>query len=86
MLNLCIRKARRGQGLARRLLAHLIDAARDHRADSLFLEVRSSNRAACGLYEGMGFNEVGIRPAYYPGNEGPEDALIMALALVNPLI
>ena len=81
LLNLCIRNELRNRGIARRLLAHLIDIAREYDADSMFLEVRPSNHAACRLYRHMGFNEVGIRPAYYPGKEGPEDALILGLAL-----
>jgi hypothetical protein len=45
--------------------------------------VRPTNRAALGLYEAMGFNEVGVRRGYYPGRDGREDALILARCLGN---
>lgn len=81
LLNLCIPKEKRHRGFARRLLAHLVNTARERNAETMFLEVRPSNLAACRLYQHVGFNEVGTRPAYYPGSKGPEDALIMALTL-----
>ena len=36
----------------------------------LFLEVRPSNTAALALYESLGFNQLGLRPRYYPGPKG----------------
>ena len=81
LLNLCIRRKYRAQGLGRWLLGHLIDVAGRHNADSMFLEVRPSNRAALRLYQRMGFNEVGVRKGYYPGKNGPDDAIILGLAL-----
>uniref|UniRef100_A0A450VGB1 [Ribosomal protein bS18]-alanine N-acetyltransferase n=1 Tax=Candidatus Kentrum eta TaxID=2126337 RepID=A0A450VGB1_9GAMM len=85
LLNLCIRQEERNQSLARRLLIGLIDMARERRADVMFLEVRPSNRAARALYGRVGFNEVGVRPGYYPveedGKKGWEDALILGLTL-----
>jgi len=85
LLNLCIREDYRNQGLGHRLLTYLIDIARKHNADSMFLEVRPSNHAALELYRQLGFNEVGIRPAYYPGKNGPDDAIILGLFLKPPL-
>ncbi len=81
ILNLCVRTSGRGQGLGRALLSHLLDVAREHRADTVLLEVRPTNRAALGLYAAMGFNEVGVRRGYYPGRDGREDALILAICL-----
>lgn len=81
ILNLCVRACGRGQGLGRALLSHLLDVAREHRADTALLEVRPTNRAALGLYLAMGFNEVGVRRGYYPGRDGREDALILATYL-----
>ena len=81
ILNICIDPDRQGQGLGRRLLRHLIAEAGRQSADTLFLEVRSSNQAAFALYDSAGFNEIGQRRGYYPAKEGREDALVLALAL-----
>ena len=81
ILNICISRARRRCGYGRRLLDRLIDLARWHRTDSVFLEVRPSNHAALKIYEEVGFQIVGRRPNYYPGVRNREDALIMALGL-----
>jgi ribosomal-protein-alanine N-acetyltransferase len=70
---LTVDPARRRQGIASRLLVALLRAARGLGATSATLEVRAGNRPAQRLYAGFGFRPVGIRPAYYDG----EDALIM---------
>lgn len=81
ILTLCVKKEYQGQGLGKMLLQHLIDVAKDHKAEVLLLEVRPSNVTAVHLYHKYGFNEVGTRQGYYPAKEGREDALIMALDL-----
>jgi ribosomal-protein-alanine N-acetyltransferase len=81
ILNLCVRPDLQRQGLGRTLLERLLGIARGHRADTAFLEVRPSNRAAICLYLAMGFNQVGVRRAYYPARGGREDALILARSL-----
>lgn len=81
ILTLCVKKEYQGQGLGKILLQHLIDVAKDHKAEVLLLEVRPSNTTAVHLYHKYGFNEVGTRQGYYPAKEGREDALIMALDL-----
>ena len=81
LLNLCIADVHQRQGHARRLLARLIDLARWHHAERMFLEVRPSNPRALDLYLSFGFSEVGRRPGYYPARQGREDAIVMALQL-----
>lgn len=81
LLNLTIASEWQRQGMGRRLLEHLIGVARKYCADTLFLEVRPSNRTACRLYESAGFNEMGRRRGYYPAGAGREDAVLMGLAL-----
>lgn len=81
LLNLCIDKPWQGQGYALRLLRLAMQSARQQQAIELFLEVRPSNRAAIRLYEGMGFNEIGLRPNYYNAKHGREDAIVMAFNL-----
>lgn len=77
LLNLTIAPMWRRHGLGRDLLEHCMARARDHRAESLFLEVRISNTAAIALYRSSGFVDLAVRRAYYPARSGREDALIM---------
>lgn len=81
VLNLCVAPHTQGKGYGRTMLGHLIEVARDHRAESMFLEVRPSNENALKLYRLMGFNEIGTRKDYYPARNGREDALVMARIL-----
>jgi ribosomal-protein-alanine N-acetyltransferase len=62
----------------------LLDLARWHRAERVFLEVRPSNPLAHAMYERAGFNEIGRRPGYYPSRRGREDAIVMAMELLPP--
>lgn len=82
VLNIAVDPARRRQGLARLLLAALMEAARGRGADQLFLEVRAGNKPALTLYNDLGFAEVALRRGYYPlPGGGREDAVIMARVL-----
>ncbi len=81
LFNLCVDPAHQGRGHGRYLLEHCLRVARQAGADSIFLEVRPSNTVAIGLYQDLGFQEVGQRKNYYPGPQGREDALILARAL-----
>ena len=81
ILNVCVRPETRGQGYGRALMEKLITLARQIRADTMFLEVRPSNGAARGLYDKLGFNEIGTRQNYYPAEQGREDALLLAKQL-----
>ena len=78
ILNLCIDPCLHRRGLGRFLLDHMLELAADHLAQVMFLEVRPSNLAAQRLYQGAGFNEVGVRRNYYPARVAREDAIIMA--------
>ncbi|MFN3545377.1 MAG: ribosomal protein S18-alanine N-acetyltransferase [Thiobacillus sp.] len=81
LLNLTIAPMWRGHGLGRDLLEHCLAGACDHKADSVFLEVRVSNTAAIALYRSSGFVDLAVRRGYYPAREGREDALIMKKTL-----
>jgi len=82
ILNLCIANDERKQGLGRKFMLHVIDSAKEKKAESVFLEVRPSNQGAVALYESLGFNEIGIRPGYYKAENGTrEDAIMMAYTL-----
>ena len=80
-MNLCIDPQMQNKGYGRRLLAKILECAREHNANCAFLEVRPSNTAAVRLYESEGFNEVGVRRGYYPARHGREDAVVFAKQL-----
>lgn len=81
VLNIAIHPGHQGRGLGRALMQHLLERARGLHAETVFLEVRPSNKTALRLYDSLGFNQAGLRRNYYPSTDGREDALIMALAL-----
>ena len=81
LLNICVHPDWQGRGVGRRLLHRLLRLAAEHQADTVFLEVRVSNRAAIALYRTAGFNEVGLRRDYYPAPTGREDAIVFARTL-----
>lgn len=81
LLNLSIARQVQGRGYGAMLLAFIMDKGREHGALNMFLEVRVSNKVAISLYEKNGFNEMAIRPRYYPAANGREDAMLMGAAL-----
>ena len=83
VLNLCISPEYQGRGFGLALLEFLMDIAREHKAETAFLEVRPSNRYGLRLYRKAGFDEVGLRKNYYPHEDGREDAIILARNLSN---
>ena len=84
VLNVCVAPEAQGEGHGRRLMRRLMDLARWHGAERIFLEVRPSNPRAMQLYHTLGFNEIGRRPNYYPARNGREDAIVKARELLPP--
>ncbi|MBP6902992.1 MAG: ribosomal protein S18-alanine N-acetyltransferase [Burkholderiaceae bacterium] len=81
LLNLTVAPARQHQGHGSALLQRLVARCRERGDEALWLEVRQSNAGARALYRAAGFDEVGLRRAYYPAEQGREDAVVMRLAL-----
>lgn len=54
----------RGRGVGRELLEHLLSVA-DAAPGPVFLEVRTDNEPAVGLYTAHGFETIGVRKRYY---------------------
>ncbi len=81
LLNISVTPSQKGQGLGRHLLEHMMQISREKGGLNMFLEVRPSNVSAITLYESIGFNEMGVRPGYYPANNGRENAVLMGVAL-----
>lgn len=71
----------RRAGLASVLMRHLLRTAHERGTARLFLEMREDNPAR-DFYDGFGFEQVGLRKAYYRGADGNlRNALTFALSL-----
>lgn len=80
IMNLCVSPEAQGSGWGARLLDKIIETAREKKiVDTLLLEVRKSNKPAIALYKKYGFKKIGERKAYYPSENGREDAVMYAL-------
>ncbi len=79
LMDICICPQSQGTGLGRLLLDRVIVAAKEAKAETLYLEVRSSGIAAINLYLRYGFKETGRRKGYYKTVNGNEDAILMEL-------
>jgi len=81
LMNLCVHRCYKRQGIGRQLLRHWIARMITQRMGELTLEVRWSNLAAQALYRAEGFVPVGERPNYYPDAGEREAASVMKLSL-----
>ncbi|CAN7612626.1 MULTISPECIES: ribosomal protein S18-alanine N-acetyltransferase [unclassified Acidovorax] len=82
LLNITVTPEYQRQGWARVLLDALALWSRGRGAQWLWLEVRTSNLRAHGIYLAYGFRRVGERKRYYPAADGQrEDAVVMSFAL-----
>jgi ribosomal-protein-alanine N-acetyltransferase len=81
LLNLSVAAARQRNGHGNTLLTAVMRLARSRDAQQLFLEVRPTNSGAKALYSRFGFQQVAVRPAYYPAHGGREDALVLLITL-----
>jgi ribosomal-protein-alanine N-acetyltransferase len=82
ILSIAVDPARRGKGLARRLLDQHMQGLARAGAQSLFLEVDEGNSPALALYRRAGFEEVGRRKHYYAKPDGARShALVLRARL-----
>jgi len=81
LTSLAVRREHQGKGYAKKLLAHVIQLAKNESCEYMLLEVRTSNVTAQTLYGSFGFIPVGIKKNYYSDNH--ENAITMAKALVG---
>ena len=80
LLNFAVAADWQNRGIGRAFLAYMLDVARSASCQIVYLEVRPSNIAA-HLYRAVGFQQIAIRPSYYPAIAGREDALFLGLTL-----
>ena len=86
LLNIGVAEKWQGKGLGARLLRHAMITARQSGALNLLLEVRASNTSALVLYRHFGFQQIGVRRAYYPAEKGREDALVLTHPLFDEVL
>lgn len=77
--NVAVEPAARRRGLGRALIASLLERADMLDLSFVTLEVREGNVPAIGLYEGFGFERVGLRKNYYDSPR--ENAVLMTKTL-----
>ncbi|WP_419779604.1 ribosomal protein S18-alanine N-acetyltransferase [Maridesulfovibrio sp.] len=77
VLNLGVHPQFRRKGIGRALMVKLIHKCREMNVSRGLLDVKESNIPAIGLYESLGFKQVGVRKNYYPDTR--EDALLYDL-------
>ncbi len=73
--NIAVAPGWRRNGVARKLMEHMLRSSLRQGANRMTLEVRRSNLGAQKLYEEFDFTAAGLRRGYYTDNN--EDAVIM---------
>lgn len=74
--NMAVSHKHRRKGIGRALMQEMEKRGREKEVSVFFLEVRESNSAARALYEGLGYEQIGVRKRFY---EKPvESAVIMS--------
>jgi ribosomal-protein-alanine N-acetyltransferase len=73
--NVAVRRDRQRHGIGRMLLEALLAHAARRGVKAVLLEVAVDNRPAQKLYDGYGFEPVGVRRGYYQASN--TDALVM---------
>jgi len=79
ILNIAVHPGCRRRGIAKSLLTHVLEFAKNKGINYFALEVRNRNQAAIEFYKGFGFKAVGVRKGYYA--DTGEDAILMELEL-----
>jgi len=77
ILTIAVARDVQRQGVGRALMDAVLRHLYQERAETLFLEVDEANIAAQALYRRLGFQKVGVRPAYYETAKGRSSALIL---------
>ncbi|MEH6517436.1 MAG: ribosomal protein S18-alanine N-acetyltransferase [Halioglobus sp.] len=83
VINILVMPSQRRRGIAKGLMAAMLENAAELGIARCLLEVRASNHAAQRLYESLGFVCDGRRKNYYPKGSDREDALLMSLTVAG---
>jgi len=77
LLTLAVKPDAQRQGIGRACLSSFEKTAAEQGALRCHLEVAESNKAARALYGDEGWQETGLRKAYYRSENGRVDAILM---------
>ncbi len=77
ILTICVHPDCRRRGIASLLLTKMETYLKEKHVKNFFLDVRTSNVPALGLYHKFGFREINRRSGYYETPNGLEDALVL---------
>jgi ribosomal-protein-alanine N-acetyltransferase len=86
ILTIAVVPEARRKGVGASLVTAAGVAALVRGAASMHLEVAEDNVAARALYAKLGYEEAGRRHAYYAGEGGAVDAIVMRRALPRPVV
>jgi [ribosomal protein S18]-alanine N-acetyltransferase len=81
LLDIAVASRHQRHGWGNKLLEEMAMLARRRGMRRMVLEVRASNTPAINLYRKSGFGDIGLRRAYYPAENGREDAILMGREL-----
>ena len=71
----------RGQGLAKKLIAHVLTQLRAQKIERLFISYLARNRCVRGFYDKLGFTQCGLKPKAIKENDEYDDEVLMVLEL-----
>lgn len=86
LLTVAVVPEARRRGVGASLVTSAGVAALVRGAASMHLEVAEDNTAARALYAKLGYEEAGRRHAYYAGEGGSVDAIVMRRTLPRPVV
>lgn len=81
LMSIGVAAAAQRRGVGRALVQAALMQAVASGARALHLEVATTNVAACGLYQRLGFQQVGVRRGYYAMRNGRVDALLLRVEI-----
>ena len=84
LLNITVSPKLRRLGIGIKMMNAIEGVAAQQNMPRIILEVRPSNESALKLYQGLGYEQIGLRKNYYPADASSglrEDALVLAKSI-----
>lgn len=84
LLNITVSPKLRRLGIGIKMMNAIEGVAAQQKMPRIILEVRPSNLSALALYQGLAYEQIGLRKKYYPADSASglrEDALVLAKSI-----